>query len=128
MLMQNENGPCPLLALSNVLFLRGALQPLHPDVPKVHISELTAMLAELILETNTPSETDAGLRANLQKNLEDGIALFPKLQVSSRAPVKVELEAEKGHGMHPPATPHVRSTVSSSCRYTPGPYPPADSS
>mmetsp|Transcript_10256 Transcript_10256/g.33889 ORF Transcript_10256/g.33889 Transcript_10256/m.33889 type:complete len:551 (+) Transcript_10256:107-1759(+) len=80
MLMQNENGPCPLLALSNVLFLRGALTPPHPDLPKIHISELTAMLAEYMLETNQPSETDAELRANQQQNLQDGMSLFPKLQ------------------------------------------------
>jgi hypothetical protein len=80
MLMQNENGPCPLLALSNVLFLRGVLTAPHPDLPKIHISELTAMLAEYMLETNQPSETDAGLRANQQQNLQDGMSLFPKLQ------------------------------------------------
>jgi len=80
MLMQNANGPCPLLALSNVLFLRGALTPPHPDLPKVHISELTAMLVEYMLETNQPSETNAELRANQQQNIQDALSLFPKLQ------------------------------------------------
>ena len=32
-LMQNENGPCPLLGLSNVLLLRGDIS-IHPDVPE----------------------------------------------------------------------------------------------
>lgn len=35
--MQNENGPCPLLALANVLLLRNQIQlPLHtPEVTQV---------------------------------------------------------------------------------------------
>jgi len=33
-LMQNENGPCPLLALANVLLLRGGIE-IHPDYPEV---------------------------------------------------------------------------------------------
>ena len=32
--MQNENGPCPLLALANVLLLRGGIE-IHPDYPEV---------------------------------------------------------------------------------------------
>lgn len=31
---QNENGPCPLLAICNVLLLRGDLQ-IHPDRPAI---------------------------------------------------------------------------------------------
>ena len=33
-LMQNENGPCPLLALANVLILRGGIY-IHPDISEV---------------------------------------------------------------------------------------------
>ena len=33
-LMQNENGPCPLLALANVLILRGGIY-IHPDFSEV---------------------------------------------------------------------------------------------
>lgn len=32
--MQNENGPCPLLALANVLLLRGGIE-IHPDYSEV---------------------------------------------------------------------------------------------
>jgi hypothetical protein len=32
--MQNENGPCPLLALANVLLLRGGIH-IHPDYSEV---------------------------------------------------------------------------------------------
>ena len=77
-LMQNENGPCPLLAISNVLLLRGAIF-IHPDLPQVAFSELSALLADHLLSTNTLSDANAELRANMQQNIADGIALFPKL-------------------------------------------------
>lgn len=50
-LMQNENGPCPLLALSNVLLLRGSIF-VHPDVSEITFEELTARLADYMLDAN----------------------------------------------------------------------------
>ena len=72
-LMQNANGPCPLLGLSNVLLLRGAIH-VHPDVPEVSFSELSARLAEHMLDVNRSSD------ANQRQNINDGMVLFPKLQ------------------------------------------------
>ena len=77
-LMQNENGPCPLLGLSNVLLLRGDIS-IHPDVPEISFSELCARLGEFMLESNVLSESNAELAANQRQNLSDGMALFPKL-------------------------------------------------
>ena len=77
-LMQNENGPCPLLALTNVLLLRGAIT-IHQDIPYVTFSDLSALLADYMLTTNALSETNAELRANQQQNIADGMSLFPKL-------------------------------------------------
>ena len=80
-LMQNENGPCPLLALANVLILRGGIY-IHPDFSEVSFEELSARLAEHMLDKSaTLSESDEELRANQQQNLADGMGLFPKLQV-----------------------------------------------
>ena len=76
-LMQNENGPCPLLALANVLCLRGAIT-IHEDVASITFEELTSLIAEYMLERNSLS-SDAELRANQQKNITDCMALFPKL-------------------------------------------------
>ena len=76
-LMQNENGPCPLLALANVLCLRGAIT-IHEDVANITFEELTSLIAEYMLERNSLS-SDAELRANQQKNITDCMALFPKL-------------------------------------------------
>ena len=77
-LRQNENGPCPLLGLSNVLLLRGDIS-IHPDVPEISFSELCARLGEFMLESNVLSESNAELAANQRQNLSDGMALFPKL-------------------------------------------------
>ena len=78
-LMQNENGPCPLLALANVLMLRGAIY-IHPDITEVTFEDLTARLAEHMLDASAKlSEDNEELRANQQQNLADGMAMFPKL-------------------------------------------------
>ena len=50
MLMQGDNGPCPLLALCNVLLLRNSIALPRPGAPNVAQSELTALLAEYILD------------------------------------------------------------------------------
>ena len=79
-LMQNENGPCPLLAIANVLILRGGIH-IHPDIAEISFEDLTARMAEYMLDQSaTLSETDEVLRANQQRNIADGMALFPKLQ------------------------------------------------
>ena len=77
-LMQNENGPCPLLALANVLLLRDDIS-IHADKAHISFSELTSLIAEWMLERNVLSETNAELRANQQQNITDCMALFPKL-------------------------------------------------
>lgn len=78
-LMQNENGPCPLLALSNVLILRGSIH-VHPDITEVSFEELTSLIAEYLLDANPlPEGGNSEIRANVQRNLTDGMALFPKL-------------------------------------------------
>ena len=48
-LMQNENGPCPLLALANVLLLRDDIS-IHADKAHISFSELTSLIAEWMLE------------------------------------------------------------------------------
>ena len=82
-LMQNENGPCPLLAIANVLILRGGIY-IHPDIAEISFGDLTARMAEYMLDQSaTLSETDEVLRANQQRNIADGMALFPKLQLQA---------------------------------------------
>jgi len=76
MLMQGDNGPCPLLALCNVLLLRNSIALPRPGAPNVAQSELTALLAEYMLESNPVTEASP---PDLAANLTDAMALFPKL-------------------------------------------------
>lgn len=49
-LLQNENGPCPLLAIANILMLRGVL-PLHPDIGNfTSIGFSTVMVCHLLVQ------------------------------------------------------------------------------
>ena len=71
-LMQNENGPCPLLALSNVLLLRGSIT-IHADISTISFRDLTSLIAEYMLDRNSAQDV------NQQQNLADVMKVFPKL-------------------------------------------------
>ncbi|KAL4430888.1 hypothetical protein ABPG75_006144 [Micractinium tetrahymenae] len=87
-LLQDVNGPCPLLAIANVLLLRNQLQ-LPAGVGEVLQDRLVAMVAERLLDSNAASlEGGSGgpggglseeQRASLAHNLSDAIGLLPKL-------------------------------------------------
>ena len=50
---QNENGPCPLIGIANVLLLRNALTLSGPsDRPEVTTAELMSLVAARILDVN----------------------------------------------------------------------------
>lgn len=53
---QNINGPCPLLAVANVLLLRGqlSLQQLATDGDFVSARDLLAVVHRRIVDTNPP--------------------------------------------------------------------------
>lgn len=48
--LQNENGPCPLIALANVLSLRGRIN-IHPDLGSIELDELIPQIADCLFET-----------------------------------------------------------------------------
>lgn len=56
-LMQNENGPCPLLAISNILLLQGQLQ-IHPDYSEYRGEQLLQLVAERVLATSSSVRDD----------------------------------------------------------------------
>ncbi|VDK46572.1 unnamed protein product [Gongylonema pulchrum] len=64
--MQNENGPCPLLAVVNVLLLRGQISLPHgsTQVDENHLLLLDITECEL---------------ANYEQNIEDVLTLIPSL-------------------------------------------------
>ncbi|KAM9776869.1 ubiquitin carboxyl-terminal hydrolase MINDY-1 isoform 1-T8 [Syngnathus typhle] len=74
---QSDNGPCPLLAIMNILFLRWkAKLPAHTEV--VTTEDLMAHLGECVLSV-TPREKTDGMRLNFQQNMGDAMAVLPKL-------------------------------------------------
>ena len=81
--LQDVNGPCPLLAIANVLLLRNQLQ-LPAGVGEVSQGRLVQMVAGLLLDSNSlegqrQQALSAEQTASLQHNLSDAIALLPKL-------------------------------------------------
>ena len=71
--LQNENGPCPLLAVVNALALSGRL--VLPSGPRVAQSELLTLAAASLLEAGDQGGSDA----NKAQNVSDALALLPKL-------------------------------------------------
>ncbi|KAI9334679.1 hypothetical protein DFJ73DRAFT_852722 [Zopfochytrium polystomum] len=80
---QNENGPCPLLALCNVLLLRGDIS-ISLDRSFVTYQHLVDLLGDYLLNRNvTPSNVhgaNAEAVLNLSQNMQDVMDLFPSLQ------------------------------------------------
>lgn len=77
--LQNDNGPCPLLAICNVLLLRNYLN-LSPDVPEVSQEKLLSLVAERLIDSNSnPNNKDAEYVENQQQNIADAIDLLPRL-------------------------------------------------
>ncbi|XP_061872346.1 ubiquitin carboxyl-terminal hydrolase MINDY-1 isoform X2 [Colius striatus] len=75
--MQSENGPCPLLAIMNILLLQWKVK-LPPQKEVVTAEELMAHLGDCILGTQ-PREPSEGLQLNFQQNINDTMMVIPKL-------------------------------------------------
>ncbi|KAG7457638.1 hypothetical protein MATL_G00229280 [Megalops atlanticus] len=74
---QSENGPCPLLAIMNILFLRWKAK-LPPQTEVITTEDLMAHLGECVLSVK-PRETAKGMELNFQQNMSDAMAVLPKL-------------------------------------------------
>ncbi|XP_064477199.1 ubiquitin carboxyl-terminal hydrolase MINDY-2-like isoform X2 [Ornithodoros turicata] len=75
---QNENGPCPLLAIINVLTLRGSVKlPLTLDI--ITVEQLMEHLGDSIL-SSIPKDIPEVAQLNYEQNMHDAIAILPKLQ------------------------------------------------
>ncbi|NXX62785.1 MINY1 hydrolase, partial [Scopus umbretta] len=77
---QSENGPCPLLAIMNILFLqwKASRVKLPPQKEVITAEELMAHLGDCILSTQ-PREPSEGLQLNFQQNINDTMTVLPKL-------------------------------------------------
>jgi len=83
---QNENGPCPLVAIINVLLLKHEMTlPAHSEI--VSASKLMEYIGNTILE-NIPKNLSGELKLNYEQNMHDAMAVLPKLQTGLDVNVK----------------------------------------
>ncbi|KAL9231055.1 hypothetical protein vseg_006323 [Gypsophila vaccaria] len=77
--LQHDNGPCPLLAICNVLLLRNQLN-LNVDIGEVSQEKLLSLVAEKLIDSNSNVDNkDAEYVENQQQNIADAIDLLPEL-------------------------------------------------
>ncbi|XP_042907925.1 ubiquitin carboxyl-terminal hydrolase MINDY-1 isoform X2 [Parasteatoda tepidariorum] len=83
---QNENGPCPLIAITNVLIMKGRITiPSLADF--VSTENLMEYLGNCILES-IPTNIPEGTQLNFEQNMHDAMAVLPKLQTGLDVNVK----------------------------------------
>ncbi|KAL0727235.1 hypothetical protein Bca4012_023328 [Brassica carinata] len=70
-ILQNENGPCPLIAICNVLLLRNDVN-LHPDRFQVSQERLLSLVADVLFDSDDDEFTE-----NRQQKIADAINLLP---------------------------------------------------
>lgn len=78
--MQRINGPCPLIAIMNVLLFREKVK-LPPMLEQITAHQLMTFLGECIMDSvpeDMQNNEDALL--NLEQNIHDAIEILPKLQ------------------------------------------------
>lgn len=87
--LQNDNGPCPLLAICNYLSLEGLLN-YKRTVTEVSQERLLAQVAERIIVWNNSSSDNesAGYKENQERNIADAMDLLPKLTTGIDVNVK----------------------------------------
>jgi hypothetical protein len=71
---QNKNGPCPIIAICNVLSLRKQIE--IPDKPQVHYDQLAQILADFILNKKLPNNANEQL---FQQTVTDALETIPFL-------------------------------------------------
>ncbi|CAM0909833.1 unnamed protein product [Alopecurus aequalis] len=76
---QNDNGPCPLLAICNVLLLKNVIN-LNPDAGEVSQQKLLSLVAERLIDSNSSAQgKDEEYVRNWEHNISDAIDLLPRL-------------------------------------------------
>ncbi|XP_078097547.1 ubiquitin carboxyl-terminal hydrolase MINDY-2 isoform X2 [Mustelus asterias] len=83
---QNENGPCPLLAIMNVLLLAWKIK-LPPMMEIITAEQLMEYLGDYILDAKPKEITDVQ-RLNYEQNMSDAMAILHKLQTGLDVNVK----------------------------------------
>ena len=91
--MQNENGPCPLLAICNILLFRKKIE-IHPDYPSVTFEELIQLVGDFLLNQKpsvcaiSKCEPHFQLQfvnpdhsRDYEQNVSDALSMLPQLAV-----------------------------------------------
>ncbi|XP_025814155.1 ubiquitin carboxyl-terminal hydrolase MINDY-1-like isoform X1 [Panicum hallii] len=79
---QNDNSPCPLLAICNVLLLKNVIS-LNPDASEVSQQKLLSLVAERLIDSNSAvQDKDEEYVRNREQNIADAIDLLPCLTTS----------------------------------------------
>uniref|UniRef100_A0A0M3ITT3 Ubiquitin carboxyl-terminal hydrolase n=1 Tax=Ascaris lumbricoides TaxID=6252 RepID=A0A0M3ITT3_ASCLU len=74
---QNENGPCPLVAVANVLLLKGQLG-LPNKAECISERDLLQCIADCLLRLK-PEGLNEGDALNYEQNMSDVLSLVPSL-------------------------------------------------
>ncbi|PRP83502.1 hypothetical protein PROFUN_04376 [Planoprotostelium fungivorum] len=77
-ILQNENGPCPLIAIGNVLLLSGKME-LSLDYSAISNEQLLHLVAECLTNSNLHLKESEEVGADYQKNMSDAINLLPHM-------------------------------------------------
>ena len=87
--VQNANGPCPLLAMANVLSLRGSLDVRGGARGAVTGEELVGKVCEVVLARNEVAGAQAGAAgAAARQATNDALELLPLLQYGMNVNVR----------------------------------------
>lgn len=76
-LCQNQNGPCPLIAITNILLLKGRLV-ISTDLSYISLEEIVQLVAEVIFEENERLRTNHSTDV-IQQTFDDILTILPKL-------------------------------------------------
>ena len=78
-LCQNENGPCPLLAIANVLILQNKIH-FHPERCRVMLDELVEVVANSIIEKGLSiSHGSEDKKGSEQQQLDSALNVIPNM-------------------------------------------------
>lgn len=85
-LLQSANGPCPLLALCNVLLLRNQIS-ISQDARYISFNELVDMVSAFLFEANSRAVEGEGV-ADVRESLDSCLEILPRLNVGLDVNVK----------------------------------------
>jgi ubiquitin carboxyl-terminal hydrolase MINDY-1/2 len=78
-LCQNENGPCPLLAIANVLILQNAIF-VHPDKRCIALNELIEIVANAFVEKGASRSHESDVKKDSrQQQLNSVLNIIPNM-------------------------------------------------